>query len=78
MGTYRKIILPFVWILKGYQMMVSPILCLLGVQCRYVPSCSEYAIEAVEKYGIIKGGFLMVRRLLCCHPGCLGGSDPVP
>lgn len=46
--------------------------------CRFYPSCSNYSIEAVEKYGVIKGGWLAIRRILRCHPFNPGGYDPVP
>ena len=46
--------------------------------CRYIPTCSEYAVEAVEKYGAAKGGLLALRRLMRCHPFHKGGYDPVP
>ena len=46
--------------------------------CRFLPTCSEYALEAYEKYGFFKGTYLTVRRLLRCHPFCKGGYDPVP
>ena len=46
--------------------------------CIYTPTCSEYAMEAIEKYGAIKGGYLAVRRILRCHPFHKGGYDPVP
>jgi len=46
--------------------------------CRFIPTCSEYALEAVTKYGACKGGFLALRRLLKCHPFHPGGYDPVP
>ena len=46
--------------------------------CNYVPSCSQYAIEAIEKYGPLKGGFLSIKRILGCHPFAKGGYDPVP
>ena len=47
-------------------------------KCRYLPTCSAYALEALEKYGAFKGGFLALRRLLRCHPFHKGGYDPVP
>ena len=46
--------------------------------CRFIPTCSEYALEAVQKYGALKGGYLAVRRILKCHPFHKGGYDPVP
>ena len=60
---------------KAYQDGISPY---LGAHCRYVPTCSQYYIEAVEKYGALKGSMLGVRRILRCHPGRPGGYDPVP
>ena len=45
--------------------------------CRFIPTCSEYALEAVEKYGALKGSYLAVRRILRCHPFCKGGYDPL-
>jgi putative membrane protein insertion efficiency factor len=47
-------------------------------KCRYLPTCSAYALEALEKYGAVKGGYLALRRLLRCHPFHKGGYDPVP
>ena len=52
--------------------------CQTSVRCRYIPTCSEYAVEAVEKYGAAKGGLLALRRLMRCHPFHKGGYDPVP
>jgi putative membrane protein insertion efficiency factor len=62
-------------ILKGYQIFLSP---LLGSNCRFKPSCSDYAYQAVNKYGPYKGTFLSLKRILCCHPFHPGGFDPVP
>jgi len=62
-------------IIRGYQLMVSP---LLGSVCRFYPSCSQYAIEAFHRYGLIKGCWLAFNRLLRCHPWNAGGYDPVP
>lgn len=62
-------------LLRTYQYAISPF---LGRRCRYYPSCSEYAVEAVEKYGAIKGGWLGVKRVCRCHPWHPGGYDPVP
>ena len=49
-----------------------------AASCRFIPTCSEYALEAVQKYGALKGGYLAVRRILKCHPFHKGGYDPVP
>jgi uncharacterized protein len=62
-------------VIRGYQYAISP---LLGRNCRYLPSCSEYAAEAVTKYGAIRGGWLGVKRVCRCHPWHPGGYDPVP
>jgi len=61
-------------VLRGYKAIVSP---LFPPACRYVPSCSEYAMEAVERFGVLRGGLLAVGRLLRCHPFVKGGYDPV-
>jgi uncharacterized protein len=65
-------------LIKGYQWVISPIFLSLGVQCRFVPNCSEYAIKAIQEHGAIKGIFLGSLRLGKCHPFCKGGHDPVP
>jgi len=62
-------------LIKGYQMTLSP---LLGRHCRFLPTCSQYAHEAVERFGALKGGYLGLRRILRCHPFHAGGHDPVP
>jgi uncharacterized protein len=62
------------WILQTYKRWISP---LLPPSCRYVPTCSEYATEAVERYGVLRGGLLAAWRLLRCHPFVIGGYDPV-
>lgn len=64
--------------LKGYRWFVSPVFSGLGVQCRFIPSCSEYAIDAINLHGPVKGARLAGGRLLRCHPFCQGGHDPVP
>ena len=61
--------------MKFYRAYISP---MRGPCCRYIPTCSQYALEALEKYGAFKGGFLALRRILRCHPLCKGGYDPVP
>ncbi|MBR2152804.1 MAG: membrane protein insertion efficiency factor YidD [Clostridia bacterium] len=64
-----------IWLIKCYQRGISP---LKPPCCRFVPTCSQYALEAVERFGVIKGGFLSLRRILKCHPLHKGGYDPVP
>ena len=60
---------------RAYQRLLSP---LLGNHCRFYPSCSQYAVEAIERHGPWRGSLLAVRRLLRCHPWHPGGIDPVP
>jgi len=60
---------------RFYQIAISP---LLPASCRYFPSCSAYAIEALERHGAIRGSVLALRRILRCHPFHAGGYDPVP
>ncbi len=62
-------------VIKLYQLILSPA---LGCHCRFIPSCSEYAAEAINEYGIIKGIKLTITRLLRCHPAGGCGYDPVP
>ena len=62
------------WILATYKRWISPS---LPPSCRYVPTCSEYAMEAVERFGVLRGGLLTAWRLLRCHPFVKGGYDPV-
>lgn len=62
-------------LVRVYQYLISP---LLGPRCRFHPSCSHYAIEAVETHGALRGSYLALRRLLRCHPWHPGGYDPVP
>lgn len=66
---------PLVLMIRGYQLWVSP---LLPAACRYYPTCSAYAIEALEKYGPVTGSWLAIRRIARCHPFHAGGYDPVP
>lgn len=62
-------------LIRAYQRGVSP---WLPRSCRFYPTCSQYAVEAIEKHGILRGGGLAARRVLRCHPGNPGGYDPVP
>ncbi len=62
-------------LIKLYKLVISPV---LPNACRFYPTCSQYAIEALTKHGLLKGGFLSVKRILRCHPFCDGGYDPVP
>lgn len=65
----------FVMVVRGYQMVISP---LLPPACRFTPSCSQYAIEALQRHGALKGCWLAARRIARCHPFRAGGHDPVP
>jgi hypothetical protein len=62
-------------LIAGYRILLSP---LLGASCRFYPSCSTYAVEAVETHGALKGTWLALKRLAKCHPWHPGGVDPVP
>ncbi|MGB9661952.1 MAG: membrane protein insertion efficiency factor YidD [Moorellaceae bacterium] len=61
--------------IKGYQKLISP---WLGKHCRFYPSCSDYACQAIARYGLYRGGWLAVKRIGRCHPWSEGGYDPVP
>jgi putative membrane protein insertion efficiency factor len=67
-------IFPFLLLIKIYQKLISP---LLGPQCRFTPTCSQYAKEALEKYGIFKGGWMAIKRIGRCNPWGGHGYDPV-
>lgn len=69
--------LSFILILpiKLYRYIISP---MIGPRCRFTPTCSEYAIIALKRFGLIKGSWLMAKRILKCHPFNKGGNDPVP
>ncbi|MCX8124165.1 MAG: membrane protein insertion efficiency factor YidD [Spirochaetes bacterium] len=64
-----------VLLIKLYRLVISPV---LPNACRFYPTCSHYAIEALTRHGLVKGGFLSIKRILRCHPFCDGGYDPVP
>jgi hypothetical protein len=70
---------PLAWLLRlpihGYRLLVSPV---LGPSCRFAPSCSDYALEALATHGALRGGWLALLRLLRCHPWGGSGLDPVP
>lgn len=68
----KQILILFV---RAYQVLLSP---LLPAACRYHPTCSHYAIEALEKHGALRGGWLAMKRIARCHPFRAGGFDPVP
>jgi uncharacterized protein len=72
MLSLRQILL---WLIRAYQLSLSP---WLGPRCRFYPSCSCYAHTAIEEYGVVRGVWLALRRLLRCHPFHEGGYDPVP
>jgi len=62
-------------LIKGYRYLISP---MLPPTCRFHPTCSAYAIEALERHGLLRGSWLAIRRVGRCHPFCEGGVDPVP
>ncbi|RPI47422.1 MAG: membrane protein insertion efficiency factor YidD [Betaproteobacteria bacterium] len=63
------------WLLAAYRYAISP---MIGPACRFYPSCSQYAQEAIERYGFPRGVWLSIRRILRCNPWHCGGHDPVP
>ena len=63
------------WLIQGYRVLISP---LFPQTCRFHPTCSQYALQAIEQFGIWRGGWLALRRILRCHPFHPGGYDPVP
>ena len=65
----------FIFIIRLYQKFLSPF---LGAQCRYTPTCSQYAVEALQKHGALRGGWLAFKRILSCNPWGGHGHDPVP
>ena len=68
-------IYPLIFIIKIYQFIVSP---LIGQNCRYLPTCSEYAIESLKLHGLLRGSFFAIKRILKCHPFGGHGFDPIP
>ena len=71
----RILSLPFIGLIKIYQWIISP---LFGPKCRFTPSCSNYALQALKKYGVFKGTWLAVKLIARCHPWGGHGYDPVP
>ena len=71
----KVLIFPFVLLVKFYQVAISPF---FPASCRYSPTCSNYTLEALEKHGPFKGGWLAVKRIFSCHPWGGKGYDPVP
>ena len=71
MNIFTKFI---IMLIKGYKYFVSP---LFGHSCRFLPTCSEYSIDALREFGLLKGIFLSIKRIFSCHPWSKGGFDPV-
>lgn len=71
----KVLIFPFVVMIRFYQYCISP---WLGKNCRYTPTCSHYTLQALKTHGLIKGGWLSMKRILSCHPWGGHGYDPVP
>jgi len=65
----------FIYLIRFYRRFISP---MIGSRCRFYPTCSEYALEAFQKYSAIKALYLTTKRLLRCQPFCKGGVDPLP
>lgn len=76
MKTLSTILIsPFLLIIKFYQIVLSP---LMGPKCRFTPTCSQYAVDALKKHGLTKGIVLAAKRIAKCHPWGSSGHDPVP
>ncbi|MDO3694742.1 membrane protein insertion efficiency factor YidD [Wenyingzhuangia sp. chi5] len=71
----KILIFPFILLIRFYQGAISPF---TPATCRYLPTCSSYSIEALQKHGIIYGGWLAIKRIASCHPWGGSGYDPVP
>ena len=69
------VVFPFVILIRFYQVAISPF---TPSTCRFLPTCSSYSIEALQKHGIVYGGWLAIKRILSCHPWGKSGYDPVP
>ena len=66
---------PLLILIRGYQLVISP---LLGSNCRFMPTCSEYAMDSLRSHGLIKGSYLTIKRIGKCHPWGGHGYDPIP
>ena len=71
----KIVIFPLVLLIRAYQLIISPV---LGSNCRFMPTCSEYALESLKVYGLIKGTYLTIIRIGKCHPLGSHGYDPIP
>jgi uncharacterized protein len=71
----KILIAPFIFLVKVYQTLISP---LTPATCRFQPTCSHYSVEALQKYGLLRGGRLALKRIFSCHPWGKSGYDPVP
>lgn len=74
-GLKKILIFPFILLVQFYQAAISPF---TPATCRFEPTCSSYTIQALEKHGLFKGGWLAIKRILSCHPWGKSGYDPVP
>ena len=76
MGNLSKYLaIPFIWLVRFYQAAISPY---IPSSCRYSPTCSAYSLQALKKYGVFKGLWLSIKRIVSCHPWGGSGYDPVP
>ncbi len=66
-----------IYLIKIYKKTISPVISAKGYKCKFYPSCSEYTLQAIEKYGSLKGSFLGIKRILRCNPFSKGGYDPL-
>jgi len=75
LAKYNPLKWGFIALIKFYQWFISP---LIGPRCRFYPTCSHYAVEALQTHGVLCGSWLAIKRILRCHPANPGGVDPVP
>ena len=75
MSLKKILIAPFVFLVRAYQLLISPY---LPATCRYTPTCSAYTLQALKKHGLFKGGWLSIKRIVSCNPWGGSGYDPVP